>query len=46
LAILALVPTFSLADTGSVRLKVTKAGFIVGVGGGKACFIFTEKTTD
>ena len=43
LAILALVPTFSLADTGSVRLKVTKAGFIVGVGGGNGVLHFHGK---
>jgi hypothetical protein len=31
------------ADTGSVRLKVTKAGFIVGVGGGSGVLHFHGK---
>jgi hypothetical protein len=30
------VPSRSYADTGSVRLKITKVGFIVGVGGALA----------
>src|SRR5690242_12923102 len=38
-----LVPVTSFADTGSVRLKVTKAGFIVGVGGGSGVLHFHGK---
>lgn len=33
-------PSQSNADTGSVRLKVTKIGFIVGVGGGSGTLTF------
>ena len=33
LVIAALAPCIASADSGTVRLKVTKAGFIVGVGG-------------
>ncbi|MGA6933562.1 MAG: hypothetical protein WCD30_00610 [Pseudolabrys sp.] len=33
-------PSQSNADTGSVRLKVTKVGFIVGVGGGSGTLTF------
>lgn len=33
-------PSQSNADTGSVRLKVTKVGFIVGVGGGSGTLAF------
>ena len=33
----------SYADTGSVRLKVTKVGFIVGVGGGSGILHFKGK---
>ena len=33
-------PSQSYADTGSVRLKVTKVGFIVGVGGGSGVLHF------
>jgi len=33
-------PSLSYADTGSVRLKVTKVGFIVGVGGGSGVLHF------
>ena len=33
----------SYADTGSVRLKVTKVGFIVGVGGGSGVLHFKGK---
>jgi hypothetical protein len=42
LAALAL-PNFAFADSGSVRLKVTKAGFIVGVGGGSGVLHFRGK---
>jgi hypothetical protein len=43
LAALALAPAVSFADTGTVRLKVTKAGFIVGVGGGSGVLHFKGK---
>lgn len=33
----------SYADTGSVRLKITKVGFIVGVGGGSGVLTFHGK---
>ena len=33
-------PTSSYAETGTVRIKVTKAGFIVGVGGGSGVLHF------
>lgn len=33
-------PSASYADTGSVRLKIAKAGFIVGVGGGSGILHF------
>jgi hypothetical protein len=36
-------PSQSYADTGSVRLKITKAGFIVGVGGGSGTLHFKGK---
>jgi len=39
-AMLAIAPTTSYADTGTVRIKVTKAGFIVGVGGGSGVLHF------
>ena len=34
------VPSRSYAETGSVRLKITKVGFIVGVGGGSGTLTF------
>jgi hypothetical protein len=34
----------SYADTGSVRLKITKVGFIVGVGGGSGTLNFKGKS--
>jgi len=34
----------SYAETGSVRLKVTKVGFIVGVGGGSGVLTFKGKS--
>lgn len=37
-------PSQSNADTGSVRLKVTKVGFIVGVGGGSGTLTFKGRT--
>ena len=37
------VPSQSYADTGSVRLKITKVGFIVGVGGGSGILHFKGK---
>jgi len=44
LALGALVlPSLSYADSGSVRLRVTKAGFIVGVGGGSGVLHFHGK---
>jgi hypothetical protein len=36
-------PSGSYADTGSVRLKITKVGFIVGVGGGSGTLHFKGK---
>jgi hypothetical protein len=36
-------PTRSYAETGSVRLKITKVGFIVGVGGGSGTLTFQGK---
>lgn len=36
-------PSLSYADTGSVRLKITKVGFIVGVGGGSGTLTFKGK---
>ena len=35
-------PSQSYAETGSVRLKVTKVGFIVGVGGGSGVLRYEE----
>jgi hypothetical protein len=37
------MPSRSYADTGSVRLKITKVGFIVGVGGGSGTLTFQGK---
>ena len=37
-------PTRSYADTGSVRLKITKVGFIVGVGGGSGVLHFKGRS--
>ena len=37
------IPSRSYADTGSVRLKITKVGFIVGVGGGSGTLTFKGK---
>jgi hypothetical protein len=37
------VPSQSYAETGSVRLKITKVGFIVGVGGGSGVLHFKGK---
>jgi hypothetical protein len=37
------VPSQSYAETGSVRLKITKVGFIVGVGGGSGILHFKGK---
>jgi hypothetical protein len=36
-------PSRSYAETGSVRLKITKVGFIVGVGGGSGTLTFKGK---
>jgi hypothetical protein len=36
-------PSRSYAETGSVRLKITKVGFIVGVGGGSGTLTFRGK---
>jgi hypothetical protein len=38
-----ILPNVSFADSGSVRLRVTKAGFIVGVGGGSGVLHFHGK---
>jgi hypothetical protein len=40
LVAIASLPTPSQAETGSVRIVVTKAGFIVGVGGGQGTLTF------
>lgn len=37
-------PSQSYAETGSVRLKITKVGFIVGVGGGSGTLNFKGKS--
>jgi hypothetical protein len=37
-------PTGSYAETGTVHLKVGKAGFIIGVGGGSGTLSFRGKT--
>jgi hypothetical protein len=37
-------PTRSYADTGTVRLKITKVGFIVGVGGGSGVLHFKGRS--
>lgn len=37
-------PSVSFADTGSVRIVITKAGFIVGVGGGRGTLRFRGKS--
>ena len=37
-------PAQSSAETGSVRLKITKVGFIVGVGGGSGTLTFQGRT--
>jgi len=42
--ILSGVSTRSFADTGTVHLKVTKVGFIVGVGGGSGTLNFQGRT--
>jgi hypothetical protein len=36
-------PSLSYAETGSVRMKITKVGFIVGVGGGSGTLTFKGK---
>lgn len=38
--VLAGTPSRSYAETGAVRMKVTKVGFIVGVGGGSGVLVF------
>ena len=43
-AMLASVSTPSSADTGRVRIKVAKAGFIIGIGGGSGTLTFKGKT--
>lgn len=39
-AVMLTAPSQSYAETGSVRLKITKVGFIVGVGGGSGTLTF------
>jgi len=41
--LLAASPSLSYADTGSVRITASKAGFIVGVGGGSGTLTFHGK---
>ena len=36
-------PSASYAETGSVRMKITKVGFIVGIGGGSGVLTFKGK---
>jgi len=38
------LPQTAQAETGSVRIKVTKAGFIVGVGGGEGVLTFRGRS--
>jgi hypothetical protein len=40
----AALPSQSYADTGAVRITATKAGFIVGIGGGSGTLTFHGKT--
>jgi len=40
----AALPSQSYADTGTVRITVSKAGFIVGVGGGNGTLTFRGRT--
>ena len=42
--LLAASPSLSYADTGTVRITASKAGFIVGVGGGSGSLSFHGKT--
>lgn len=42
--LLAAVPSKSYAETGSVRITVSKAGFIVGVGGGSGTLNFRGRS--
>ena len=42
--LLTAVPSLSYAETGSVRLRITKVGFIVGVGGGSGTLNFRGRT--
>jgi len=42
--ILAAASTQSLAQTGHVRLKIVKAGFIVGIGGGEGTLTYHGRT--
>ena len=41
---IAVVSAPSLADTGSVRITISKAGFIVGFGGGSGTLVFHGKS--
>jgi hypothetical protein len=43
-AALICAPSQSSAETGSVRIKITKVGFIVGVGGGSGTLAFRGRT--
>lgn len=43
-AVMLTAPSQSYAETGSVRLKITKVGFIVGVGGGSGTLNFKGRT--
>jgi hypothetical protein len=43
LAMLTVAPSLSYAYTGSVRMKITKVGFIVGVGGGSGTLTLQGK---
>src|SRR5262245_62646783 len=42
--LLTAAPSLSYAETGSVRLRITKVGFIVGVGGGSGTLNFRGRT--
>jgi len=42
-AMLTVAPSRSYAETGSVRMNITKVGFIVGIGGGSGTLTFQGK---
>ena len=42
-AMLASVPSRTYADDGSIRMRITKVGFVVGIGGGSGVLTFKGK---